>query len=592
MVGASFRADPVRTVLAMIFYPLAYLEGPLVAFGLKLATDSALAGNFNTLFVALALIVTGLSILHMADHTAWQLALRLENNVTMSLESRIMQLTSEVAGIEQFERPEYLDRMEILRERGWLLGRSMYILPMNVADLLRAAATFYLLASVHPLLICLAAFAIPSIFVDLRSDKVLRAVEEGNADTMRRARHFYELGINPSAGKELRVFGIGNEIFKRHRREWNRMYKEEISAQKTASAHAIAGWLSFAFGFVLVLAFTTWRVLNGNASVGDLVLVFTLAAQVNRETRVSVEMMHWIRWVAQVAKHLLWLERFRNNSFDSSSTDIKTPDEITKGISLREVTFSYPGTDRKVLQDISLDIPPGSSLAIVGENGAGKSTLVKLLFRFYRPTKGAIYLDGCDIADYSLEEWRKACTAAFQDFFHFELLARETIGIGDIELIEDSSYIERAVTAADANDVILRLPNGYETQLGTRWEHGQELSIGQWQKLALARTMMRLRPLLLVMDEPTASLDPQTEHSLFTRQANAAKLSTSGAISVIVSHRFSTVAMADYIVVLDKGKVIEQGTHKALMENGGLYSELFTIQAEAYRDRGVNSPGS
>ena len=231
-------------------------------------------------------------------------------------------------------------------------------------------------------------------------------------------------------------------------------------------------------------------------------------------------------------------------------------------------------------------------IAIVGENGAGKSTLVKLLARLYQPDEGRILVDGVDLARIPADDWREHVAGAFQDFFRFEFRARHTVGLGDVPRLDDEPAVVAAVNRAGADDVIAHLNAGLETQLGPTWPGGVEVSFGQWQKLALARGFMRDHPLLLVLDEPTAALDAETEHALFERYAAAARSERrdgssgngrEGQITILISHRFSTVRMADQIVVLDGARVAEVGTHEALMAKGGQYAELYGIQAAAYR---------
>jgi len=222
-------------------------------------------------------------------------------------------------------------------------------------------------------------------------------------------------------------------------------------------------------------------------------------------------------------------------------------------------------------------------VALVGENGAGKSTLVKLLARMYTPDAGLITVDGVDLQSIALDEWRARMAGAFQDFFRFEYAAQRTIGVGDLPRLDDQRAADAAVGRAGAQDVIDRLADGLDTQLGAAWEGGAEVSFGQWQKLALARGFMRDEPLLLILDEPTAALDAETEHALFERFAEAARADAgSGRVTVLVSHRFSTVRMADLIVVMDGARVVEHGTHEALMAINGQYAELFALQAAAY----------
>jgi ATP-binding cassette subfamily B protein len=224
-------------------------------------------------------------------------------------------------------------------------------------------------------------------------------------------------------------------------------------------------------------------------------------------------------------------------------------------------------------------------VAIVGENGAGKSTLVKLLCGLYRPSHGRILIDGTDLRRLSAEDWRQRIAAGFQDFVRYELSARNTVGLGDLPRIDDDPAVHTALERAHATDVVDQLADGLDTQLGTSYTEGAELSGGQWQKLALGRALMRETPLLLVLDEPTSALDPEAEHHLFERYAAQARQvrESTGAITLFVSHRFSTVRMADLIVVVRDGRIVETGDHHTLIQNGGLYAELFELQAVAYK---------
>jgi len=581
VLASSFEAAPARTAVALLIYPLGYLETPFVALGLKTATDGAVAGDLRLLMTAVLVLVTGFCIFHILDHTAWQLCLDLEDRVGMVLDRRIGDLVSSAPGLDHFERPEYVDRLEILRERGWMLGRAMYSLPMNFADVVRAVVTFWLLAGVHPLLLLLPLFGLPSVLIDSRAERELRRTEEACVDSIRRSRHLYELSTVSGPGKELRVFGLAAEILGRHRREWMAVHDAQTRVRWAVTGWSVLGWLCFAAGFACAVGFVAWRVLAGAASPGQLVLALTLAAQVNAETRVAIELVGWSQWVARIGSHLLWLEEFARSLRDRDGGKAP-PARLRQGVTLDGVSFKYPGTERWVLRDVCLDLPAGSTVAIVGENGAGKTTLVKLLCRFYEPTSGRVLVDGVPLRELDRALWLARGTASFQDFCRFQLLAREAVGIGDLPARDDEARVSSAVERADAGDVIASLPRGLATQLGAAWTDGIELSIGQWQKVALARSLMREEPLILILDEPTASLDPLTEHALFQRQADASAAARR-AVTLLVSHRFSTVSKADLVVVLEHGSVVEQGTHAELMARGGLYAELYAIQARSYR---------
>jgi ATP-binding cassette subfamily B protein len=336
----------------------------------------------------------------------------------------------------------------------------------------------------------------------------------------------------------------------------------------------------FGGAYVGAVVFVSTR---GGTTPGDVLLVLAAGSRLSSYIGATVGEIGFLRgfWM-DGSRRLAWLEDYAASLV--ATADRTVPASVQSGIRLDHVSFAYPGTSRLVLDDISLTLPAGSVVAIVGENGAGKTTLVKLLTKMYEPSSGAIHVDDTPLARVRADEWRARLAGAFQDFFRFEFRARHTVGLGDVPRMDDEAAVVRAVDRAGAGDVIARLPSGLDTQLGQTWPGGVEVSFGQWQKLALARGFMRDRPLLLVLDEPTAALDAETEHGLFERYAAAARDSGGdGRITVLVSHRFSTVRMAGLIVVLDGARLVEVGTHDELMTKGGQYSQLYAIQAAAYR---------
>jgi ATP-binding cassette subfamily B protein len=327
-----------------------------------------------------------------------------------------------------------------------------------------------------------------------------------------------------------------------------------------------------------------WRARNGQATAGDVVLLLLIAPQLDQMTGGIAQNVFWVGEVVRSFARYDWLREYaRENAWAEVSAP--TPKRLTSGIVLRDVAFAYPGSEGSVLSGINLTLPAGSTVALVGENGAGKTTLVKLLARLYDPTSGSVRIDDVDLRDLDANDWRQRMSAGFQDFVKFEFTARETVGIGDASRIDDEAALASALRRGDAESVVARLPNGLDTQLGKKFKGGVELSGGQWQRLALARAFMRERPLLLLLDEPTAALDPEAEHALFEEFATASRETAreTGGITVLVSHRFSTVRMADLIVVLENGRIAELGSHERLLANGGRYAELFEMQARAYR---------
>jgi len=324
-----------------------------------------------------------------------------------------------------------------------------------------------------------------------------------------------------------------------------------------------------------------------HSPAGDVLLVLAAGSRLSSYIGATVGEIGFLRGIwMDGARRLAWLEDYA--AALTATADLAVPDRLRHGISLEHVSFAYPGTDRLVLNDVSLHLSAGTVVAIVGENGAGKSTVVKLLCKLYQPTSGRITVDGEDLARLPAEGWRDRLAGAFQDFYRFELPARCSVGVGDVPRLDDEPAVRAAVDRAGAEDVVATLAGGLETQLGPTWPGGVELSFGQWQKFALARGLMRDHPLLLVLDEPTAALDAETEQALFERYATAVRgagssAAADGRISILVSHRFSTVRNADLIVVLDGARVVETGSHEQLLAAGGNYAELYGIQAAAYR---------
>jgi ATP-binding cassette subfamily B protein len=507
---------------------------------------------------------------------------RFRDRVAVALESHVAGLQASVATVAHHERPEYLDRLAMLRDQVFVLDHMYASLFSTCGWILRLAVTAALLVSIHPVLALLAVFALPTVFTSAWRPGVERAVQERAAPANRLARHLFNTATTAPPGKEVRVTRIGGRLVKRRREAWERWYGPVSAARWRTAAWQTLAWAIFGAGYTAAVVFVA-AVMRGTP--GQVLLTLAAGARLSAYIGATVGEIGFLRgfWL-DGSRRMAWLEDYAASVVEQA--DAPAPDRIVNGIRFENVSFAYPGTDRRVLEDVNLELKSGSVVAIVGENGAGKSTLVKLLCRMYEPDGGRILIDGAELRRMRAGEWRARLAGAFQDFFRFEFQARHSVGVGDLTRLDDRAAVVAAVDRAGAADVVEHLKSGLETQLGATWPEGAEVSFGQWQKLALARGFMRDGPLVIVLDEPTAALDAETEHALFERYAAIARgqnQAPNGRITVLVSHRFSTVRMADRIVVLDGARVVEVGTHEELMAKGGQYAELYGIQAAAYR---------
>jgi len=575
----AYRAEPALVVASLAMAILATIPDALFALWLKLLADGVIRHRRGLVLAAalgLAGSVAGGWVLRTAGGRVQR---KFRMRVGVVLEAHVAELQASVSTIEHQERPEYLDRLAVLRDAVFHLDHMYMSVFSTLGALLRLLITVGLLMSVHPAMAALIVFAVPTVAVSTWRSGVQRRVEEGAAPHMRLARHLFLLGTTAPPGKEVRLTGIGARLVEQRRRAWEAWNEPVASSHWTSAAWQAGAWGLFGAAYVgaIVLAAS-----GLHASAGNVLLVLAAGSRLSQYVAMTAGEADFLRMWLDASRRLGWLESYAGALRDRA--DRPVPERLERGIRLEGVSFRYPGTDAWVLQDVSLDLPAGSVVAVVGENGAGKTTLVKLLSRFYEPTTGRITVDGTDLSRLPAEAWRCRMAGAYQDFFRFELQARHSVGVGDLDRLDEPTAVATAVDRAGAVDVVAGLPRGVDTQLGPTWNEGVELSFGQWQKLALARGFMRDGPLLLVLDEPTAALDAETEHSLFERFAAQSRSGDgNGRITILVSHRFSTVRMADRIVVLSGSRLVEAGTHDELMAQDGSYAELYRIQAHAYR---------
>jgi ATP-binding cassette subfamily B protein len=582
MIRLGYRHEPQLLVSSVVLTLLAALPDALLALWLKFLADGVIDGDRTLVVVAALGLGVSTTLTWVLRVVSDRVSRRFRDRITIALESHVAELQATVATIAHQERPEHLDRLAVLRTQVFVLDHMFMSVFTTIGWVLRLAVTLVLLASVSPVLLLLAVFALPTVATSSWRPGVERAAEERGASHERLAAHLFQTGTTAPPGKEVRLDDLGPRLVAERRAAWGRWYGPVAAARwKSAVWHTLA-WTVFGLSYVGAIVYVS-SVLDAGA--GDVLLVLAAGSRLSAYIGATAGEIGFLRGVwLDGSRRLAWLEDYA--AAVASRADQEVPDRLTDGIALDHVTFAYPGTDRRVLDDVSVHLPAGSVIAIVGENGAGKSTLVKLLSKMYEPDAGSITVDGVPLTGMPADEWRERMAGAFQDFFRFELPAVHSVGVGDAERWEDRDAVGSAVDRAGAADVVSGLREGLDTQLGVSWPGGVEVSFGQWQKLALARGFMRERPLLLVLDEPTAALDAETEHALFERYAEAAQEAAGrddGRITILVSHRFSTVRMADLIVVMDGAKVVEVGDHDTLIAAGGTYAELYGIQATSYR---------
>jgi ATP-binding cassette subfamily B protein len=574
----GYRFEPRLMAWAFVLALLAALPDALIALWFKVMADGV--GMHDDRRVTFAAIALGVSVAGtwFLRTASTRVQRKFRDRVTIALEGHIARLQAGIPTIAHQEMPEFLDRLGMLRNQVFVLDH-MYMSVFSTAGwILRLAVTMSLLISVHPALALLAVFALPTVVTSTWRPAIERSAQERAAPFNRLARHLFVTATTPSPGKEVRVTGVGERLIAQRRSSWEFGFQPIERARWGSMLWHTLAWAIFGAAYVGSIVFVS---AVRHASAGAVLLVLAAGVRLSGYIGATVGELGFLRgfWIYG-ARRLAWLEDYAAGF--SASADMPAPSTLERGIRFEHVSFAYPGVSKLALEDVSVALPAGSVVAIVGENGAGKSTLVKLLARMYEPTSGKIVVDDVDLSRIPAEAWRERLSGAFQDFFKFELRARHSVGVGDVPRHDDPVAVGAAVDRAGATDVISRFGEGLDTQLGATWPGGVDVSFGQWQKLALARGFMREEPLVLVLDEPTAALDSETEHALFERYAASAR-GASGRITILVSHRFSTVRMADLIVVLDGSRVVEVGSHDELLERRGQYAELYEIQASAYR---------
>jgi ATP-binding cassette subfamily B protein len=486
--------------------------------------------------------------------------------------------------LEQFENAEIYDKLE--RARRQTVGRIglFTMLLATLQDLITLVSLSVALAVYVPwLLVLLVVAVLPSLLGETHFASLGYSLLYSWTPERRQLDYLRYIGASDVSAKELKLFGLSDFLVGRYDRLSNEFYEanKALSVRRSvvSTLLAIVGTLGYygAYAVIIYLTVIGYRSSAGVFTIG----VLTFLAGSFRQSRDLIQRV--LLSLSQVFEQSLYLDDLFTFLELTPAIKLKpgarpVPLPIRTGFVFEGVGFRYPGSEQWAVRGLNFSLSPGERLALVGENGAGKTTLVKLLARLYDPTEGRILLDGVDLKEYDIESLRRNVGVIFQDFVRYDFLLKENIAVGNIDLVSDDPAIRAAAERSLADSVARRLAGEYDQMLGKRFEGGVDLSGGEWQKVALARAYMRDAQ-LLILDEPTAALDARAEYQVFLRFSELTK----GRMAVLISHRFSTVRMADRILVLKGGELVEQGTHQALVARGGLYAELFQLQAAGYR---------
>lgn len=592
VLNLCFKANSKLTIGVVILNTLLGLSPLAEIYIVKLLIDFVTQnkpGSFsiNQLFVLLGALALVRLLSNSLQPTLEYIQELLGDYLTRHVKLLILEKTASLSGLSYFENPKYYDQLlKAQNESGY---RPLGML-FSTSSILRSSIGLFsmlcVLLTFQPLLVLLLlVLSLPHLIAQFRHQDQSWSINDYNIPEVRRMDYFSQVLTMKETAKELRIFGLHQFFLDMFKNKFNEYQKRRANLRLTHWRNNILLSILAAIGMVSAYGYVVYRAVGQSISIGSLSLYLGAITQV----QFSLETIIWS--LARLYEANLYI----NNLFEFlglkepavENSQSATIEEIShKDIIFEHVSFAYPESDRKILDDINFTLPSGKTVALVGENGAGKTTIVKLLSKMYAPTKGEIKVGIRSLGDIDSKTWRKTTSVIFQDFNRYHMTAKENIGIGQVERIDDDDAIKQAALAGGANEVVEKLEKQYDTLLGLWFateDKGADLSGGEWQKLALARTFMRTQATqtnLLILDEPTAALDPKAEHEIFMRFHELTK----GRTTLLISHRFSTVKMADIILLLENGKIKESGSHKELMDFGGEYKRLFNLQAEKYKE--------
>lgn len=561
----------------------------LLAYTGKNVIDSLLAQNqslrfFGSLSAPLFFGCIYLGLL-VAQYVGQVVLVHLNEMLTESgskhVHTEIIKSAIRMEGLHYFEDPAFHNRRS-------LLEREALFIPMNILRFVTevsgiAVTTFcmvVLLFMLHPLIPFLILLCgIPDVITQKKAHRLIYEGIRETAHEERRRDYFRSVLLDEEHAKEVRLYNLAGFFINKYNESFKRILDLVIPIRKRHIRGSILSRVLVTLGAVVPYLWTIGKALQGEITPGQLVLFMTAIVIIQQQIAKTAQTLAGHQDVIYIMKELAaWLHQKPDLTAVEPGVQVTRKPFLSPHVRISNLWFRYPGSDRDVLSGLDLEIARGKSLAIVGRNGSGKTTLVKLLCRLYDPARGTIYFDGVDIRLLNLDDLRKSIGIIFQDFNRYQLTIRENIALGETPDLLAVNRVSEAAAAAGTSDFIESLPQGIDTLLGNQFEGGRELSGGQWQRLALARAFFRDAG-LLILDEPTASVDIATEARIYARF----KKMTEGKTSLLISHRLSTVRIADHIAVIDDGKVIELGDHESLMGLGGIYNEMFVIQADRFR---------
>ncbi len=478
-----------------------------------------------------------------------------------------------------FEDATFYDKLQNARREADYRALSIIDTSFTLIQNALALASFAIgLLTFNPLItLILFGATVPSFIAQTKFSQLNFRLLTWRAPEFRRMNYLEHLLTVDNSAKEVKLFGLGEPLLDRYRTLFHQFNSEDEALAKRRSLYSLLWGMLATISYYGAYAWIIWRTIAGTITLGDMTFYLALF----RQSQFTFQGLFYS--IGRLYENGLFMDNLfefldLTPQMPNSANPRPFPRPLQYGFEFRDVSFRYPDRENWALHNINLRIGPGEKLALVGANGAGKTTLIKLLTRLYDPTEGQILLDGVDLGEYDLDDLRANIGVIFQDFVRYQTTARENIGFGQIRDLDDEPRIISAAERGGADEVVRELANGYNTMLGRWFAKGNELSGGQWQKIALGRAFMRDSE-VLVLDEPTAALDAEREYEIFQRFREL----TEGRIALLISHRFSTVRMADQIIVIDGGRITESGTHQELLERGGIYARLFNMQAEGYR---------